>query len=153
MKRHTALIPLTHDHHHALAQARRLRLASQQSSEQRLAQAREFLIFFDRDTVEHFRDEEEVVFPLVVGEPEAETHLSRLMLEHLRIHALVGVLRASVERGNVEGPALEDLGILLTGHIRYEEKVLFPFIERAIPDVLLRDVHIRLDLSDASACG
>ena len=28
MKRHPALIPLSHDHHHALAAARRLRLAA-----------------------------------------------------------------------------------------------------------------------------
>ena len=142
MRRHAALIPLTHDHHHGLAQSRRLQLASELSAEERLVLAQEFLTFFDHDTLEHFRNEEEVVFPLVVGEPEAEEHLSQLMLEHLRIHAFVGALRAAVERKDVDAPALEELGTLLAGHIRYEEKVLFPFIERAVPDVLLRDISL-----------
>jgi hypothetical protein len=48
-KRHPNLIPLTHDHHHALAHARRLRVAAGGTREDRSEQAREFLYFFRTD--------------------------------------------------------------------------------------------------------
>lgn len=69
MRRHDALIPLTHDHHHALARARRLRLAAaSENGEEQRAAAEEFVEFFEGDSVLHFREEEEILFPLVIGE-------------------------------------------------------------------------------------
>ena len=61
MKRHDSLILLTHDHHHALAQVRALRLAATRGGEDRLRQSGEFLDFFETETRDHFREEEEVV--------------------------------------------------------------------------------------------
>jgi hypothetical protein len=64
MKRHPALIPLSHDHHHALVEARRLRRAA--DTPKSAAVARAFLRFFAGETVGHFRDEEELLFPRLV---------------------------------------------------------------------------------------
>ena len=128
MKRHERLIPLTHDHHHALAQARHLRMGAEAELDERIAALRRFVDFYESDALLHFREEEEMVFPLVVDRPEAEPGLTRLMMEHLRMHALVRVLR-----GQADCPAagtMNELATMLEGHIRFEEKTLFPLVER-----------------------
>ena len=101
MRRHDALIPLTHDHHHALARARRLRLAAASGNgEEQRAAAKEFVEFFEDDSLLHFREEEEILFPLVIDRSDAPIELlSRLLLEHVRMHRLVGRLRAEIEEG------------------------------------------------------
>lgn len=142
MKRHDSLISLTHDHHHALAHARRLELAAGGGPETRLAQARKFVDFFETETLAHFRQEEESLFPLVIYEEEARPFLSRTMLDHLRIHAFVLGLRSDIERGDVAGETLARLGKTLQHHIRLEEKVLFPMIERRVPSLLLQQFSL-----------
>lgn len=127
-KRHEALIPLTHDHHHALAQARRVIAASSEDTGARLAQAQEFLDFFFRETLQHFREEEEVVFPLLVN-TEAVALLGEILLDHVRIHSLVRTLSTEVENREARSETLRELGEKLQSHIRKEEDQLFPMIE------------------------
>jgi hemerythrin-like domain-containing protein len=155
MRRHDSLIPLTHDHHHALAQARRLRLAAGQGDEERLRQAREFVDFFESDTLRHFREEEELVFPFVVDEADVEPVLTRIMMEHLRIHAVVRALKWELERGAPGAASLSRLAMLLEEHIRLEEKTLFPLIQRIVPEVLLRTVTLshQATSADRAAAG
>lgn len=133
MKRHESLIPLTHDHHHALAQARRLRLAAGREDDERLRQAREFIEFFQTDTINHFREEEEVVFPLAIEDERATPLLAEVVVEHLRIHALVGRLAAEVEQGKVTTEAATDVAETLERHIRLEEGKVFPLLEEVVP--------------------
>ena len=70
MKRHPALVPLSHDHHHALVEARRLRRSAETEADPAAA-AETFASFFASVTVPHFREEEEELFPLVAGSEEA----------------------------------------------------------------------------------
>ena len=63
MKRHRALIPLSHDHHEALVAARRLRHGA--DAPEPIAAATAFLAFFAASAVPHFREEEELLFPRV----------------------------------------------------------------------------------------
>lgn len=142
MRRHDSLIPLTHDHHHALAQARRLRYAAESDDLRRGAQARTFIDFFDSETVSHFREEEEIIFPLVVDAPEALALLTQLLLEHVRLHALVQALRSEIDRGAPSAAAIRELATLLEQHIRTEEKGLFPLIERIVPPVRLDEIDV-----------
>lgn len=130
-RRHDRLIPLTHDHHHALKEAKGLAVASAGDATERSVAASAFVDFFERDTRAHFREEEEVVFPLVVDVPEMEAPLARVMMEHVRIHAMVERLRRELGEGAVTREALGHLGNVLQDHVRYEEKVLFPLIEAA----------------------
>lgn len=135
-KRHDSLIPLTHDHHHALAQARRLETAAGGQLTDRTEQARAFLEFFETDTIGHFREEEEIIFPLVIDVPEAKPLLNRLLLEHVRLHALVSRLRAEVAVEDASAEAMTLIARLLQGHIREEEKALFPLVESVAADPL-----------------
>jgi hypothetical protein len=133
VKRHPALVPLSHDHHHGLVQAKRLR-AGVHAGDARTA-ARSFLRFFAQETVEHFREEEELLFPLLADLEEAREPLVRVLLEHQRLHALAGRLAAQVEAGAPAAELMAELGELLEAHIRYEERQLFPLIERLLPDL------------------
>ena len=144
MKRHEALIPLTHDHHHALAQARRLHSAAEGTDGDRLTGSRDFLAFFDDDTIRHFREEEEVLFPLAVDSADARIILERAMWDHLQIHHLVAVLAAGVRKRIPTPDAMVRVASSLQSHIRYEEKVVFPMIESIVDDADLGSMDLGL---------
>lgn len=138
-RRHDALIPLTHDHHHALHNLRLLRRAAAGEAEERSSAARTFLEFFAAHSVDHFREEEESLFPLVIGEPDAPTDgIARVLNEHVVLHALVRDLRAEVEESNCSSTTMVELADLLKSHIRFEEDELFPAIERVAAAKLKR---------------
>jgi iron-sulfur cluster repair protein YtfE (RIC family) len=142
-KRHPALIPLTHDHHHALAQARRMRIAAgSQDEAELLERSREFFSFFQHETLIHFREEEEIVFPLVAGDERATPLLTEVLLQHLRLHHLVALLGAQIEEGRVSADAAGELADSLEGHIRLEENKVFPLLEQIIPEDRLRAVAL-----------
>lgn len=128
MKRASALIRLSRDHHEALVAAQRLLRANVKD----LAHAREvFLAFWDRAGGRHFRVEEEVLLPAFGrwGDPY-QPLVARTLCDHVAIRAHVRALRDGT------GLALEDLqalGAQLAAHVRMEERELFPLIERAIP--------------------
>jgi mannose-6-phosphate isomerase-like protein (cupin superfamily) len=130
MKRHPALVPLSHDHHHALAAAHRLRAAADGDGDPR-AVVSAFVDFFGAHTLAHFRAEEELIFPLVAEVDEARPLLVAILLDHQRLRALVPRLARTAEVG-----VMREVGELLEGHIRREERELFPLIERvAKPDL------------------
>lgn len=133
MKRHPALIPFSHDHHHALVQARRLKKAASGSEDERRAAAAAFVEFFRSDSVRHFREEEELLFPLLDPPPPL---VERLLVEHVRLHSLVG----RMERGETNPATLKVAGELLEAHVRAEERELFPLLQESVPeDELARD--------------
>ena len=130
--RHPSLIPLSHDHQHALAQALALRRAAGADPEGRREAARGFLALYGAETVVHFREEEEQVLPLLVGPDGALPAVAeRVLREHVRLHALAGRLAAELARGEVAPEALRDAGDLLHDHVRLEEREVFPLVERA----------------------
>jgi quercetin dioxygenase-like cupin family protein len=129
------LTPFSHDHHHGLVQARRLRLAAARQTADRREAAADFLTFFARDTRLHFREEEERLFPLLVGADDPGTELlTQALLEHQLLHALVHALERELGRGNAPATEMRQLARALERHIRFEERTLFPFIEDLITD-------------------
>jgi quercetin dioxygenase-like cupin family protein len=120
VRRDPALVPLSHDHHHALVAARRLRTSGDADA---------FLRFFETESVRHFRDEEERLFPLVAGSEEARPAVVRALLEHQRLHALAARLRDGE-------PVAADAADALEAHVRFEERELFPLLERLLAERL-----------------
>jgi quercetin dioxygenase-like cupin family protein/hemerythrin-like domain-containing protein len=149
MKRHRALVSLSHDHHHALVQARRLRQAADGPEPE--AAADDFLRFFAAESVRHFREEEELLFPLVVDLPEAREPLVRTLIEHQRLHALVAELEVRLARGEGVGDLMREVGRLQEAHIRHEEREFFPLIERLLGDTGL--AALRLPEAGPGATG
>lgn len=141
-RRHDGLLPLTHDHHHALRHARLLRAAADGSDAERLVAVRSFVDFFETESVQHFREEEEQIFPLVAEHPEAPwSAIERVLREHVTMHAGVRRLKRSLDEGSVSGDAMRSVADVLKAHVRFEEDELFPAIER-LADEDLRGVSL-----------
>ncbi len=149
-RRHDSLIPLTHDHHHALAQMRNLRMAAGGEAKDVLQQSKEFLAFFREDTLNHFREEEEIVFPLAIGDQRASKLVSRAVTEHIQIHALVAQLAIEVGEGRVRGSTALGLAEALEAHIRFEEREIFPLLEEVVSDAQLRRMALTPRNRDAA---
>lgn len=142
MKRHQALVPLSHDHHHALVEARRLRRASDAAEDERREAVAAFLRFYSMETLRHFREEEERLFPALVGHDGAGGLLVQALLEHQRIHALVGRLEQDMVAGTANGSSMRELAELLEAHVRLEERRLFPLIQEVVQDETLSGLEL-----------
>jgi iron-sulfur cluster repair protein YtfE (RIC family) len=95
VRRHAALVLLSNEHHHELVHARRLRRAAGAGPEQRLAVASAYIDAFFTETVEHFRREEEILFPLYRRYAGSTPVLERILREHMELQGLVRALRAA----------------------------------------------------------
>ena len=135
-KRHPSLIPLSHDHHHALALAIRCRKQAlgqlnPGNPKAMKAFAEEVKKFFLQNLDPHFEAEEKVLFPLIKlhSNDDGEPLITALLSDHERIRKTVTALEKESELSKT----LFDLGDLLDRHIRQEERVLFPIFEQAVP--------------------
>lgn len=128
MKRHEALQSLSRDHHRALFVAQRMRRA-----EDARAAAAEFEEFFKGHGQRHFQIEEQVLLPLWarLGAVDRQA-AARLADEHLSIRTRALELAESPDL-----EAVHDLGVELDAHVRFEERQLFPAIERDLDDEAL----------------
>ncbi len=127
MKRSEALAPLSREHHVALELALRLRRAGADD----VAGARTaFLEFVAGDGEAHFRAEEDILLPAVAGVlPADDPDVARVLEEHAEIRRRADGL---AHDGDPPAADLVALGNLLNGHVRHEERVLFPRIEAAL---------------------
>jgi iron-sulfur cluster repair protein YtfE (RIC family) len=141
-KRHASLIPLTHDHHHTLAQARRLKEAHAENPATVRRAADDFVNFYLGRARHHFREEEELFFAPLVDDEVVGPLIARAVADHLRLHAQVRVLRRQLSVGDITSALLQDIAALLEAHVRFEEQELFPLIEAGIPEDELMDLAI-----------
>lgn len=132
MKRDPALIGLSHDHHHALSRARKMRRAASADSPRALVEARVFLAFLEAETARHFEQEEHFVFPLLGS---AHPDVQRALDDH---RTLVAALGAETESGVVSPERLVELASALEVHIRFERELFEEVQRRTGPSVLER---------------
>ena len=120
MRRSERLIELSREHHDALSLARRLRNAGDSPAElTALAQ----VVMHEAVTLErHFAEEERSFVVARDGCAEARL-LAQLEDEHRQLRDLLAGVRA-------ERNVLMRLGLLLEAHVRFEERELFPALER-----------------------
>lgn len=128
MKRSEALRTLSHQHHQGLFAALQLKRADRETA----ADARQtFIDFFEREGARHFRIEEELLLPAFARHAGCdEPAIVRVLTEHVELRRRGQDLEAEADPD--EG-ALRELGERLERHIRFEERVLFPMIEEALP--------------------
>ncbi len=119
MKRHDRLVDLSREHHAALSLARRLRMApaSPGAATEAVAAVEKLRI----DLEFHF-DEEEVRLLPVLWRCGRSDLAERLCAEHVELRSLLAQA--------VQGRALDCLGRLLESHVRFEEREMFPFLEK-----------------------
>jgi hemerythrin-like domain-containing protein len=137
-KRHPSLIPLSHDHHHGLVLAFRLREGlppNRKPADNPQEQAEDAVRFFRDNLVAHFRAEEEALFPSIrTCVPYAVTMLDTLTAEHSEMHAQVANLAQALSDEVSLQAKLKAFGDLLERHIRREERELFPLYQANIPE-------------------
>jgi hemerythrin-like domain-containing protein len=152
MKRAPELRDLSDHHHQGLVQARQLRRAANGEEANPLKEtSKAFLKFWQEGTTAHFREEEEVLLPVltryggeIVGGPVVE-----MLGQHARIRGLVMGLSDEVRSGVVRPETLRDIGELLETHIRLEERQVFPLIEETLSEEALQEVASRLKVKEA----
>jgi hemerythrin-like domain-containing protein len=154
MKRAPELRDLSDHHHRGLVQARRLRRAAtgdEANMPEETAEA--FLEFWQEGTTTHFREEEEVLLPVLARYREdvlSREPVVEMLLQHARIRGLVMGLSDEVKGGSVRLETLGSIGELLETHIRLEEREVFSTIEEALPEEALREVADRLEAQKSS---
>jgi hemerythrin-like domain-containing protein len=151
LRRHSALIPLSHDHHAELVQARRLRLASGSDvAEARVAAAEQYVAAFFTETTSHFRVEEEKLFPLLSRGVGSSPLLGQVLSEHQELRGLASALREEAARGDVGSETMLRIADLLESNVRREERELFPLIEETVSDAVLRALDLPSSVTAAS---
>lgn len=147
MKRHPALREFSDDHHQGLVNARRLKKAGgTRGGAGSSDAARSFLEFWHAETAPHFRKEEEVLLPVLArhgGDLEAEP-VALMLAQHASIRGFAMQLGDELDRKEVREETLRALGEQLEAHIRLEERVVFPMIERFLSEDALKEVALRL---------
>lgn len=128
MKRSEALTPLSHQHHHGLFVAMKLKRAAPETA----ADARAaFLDVFEREGARHFRIDEELLLPGFARYGDFdEPAIVRVLTEHVDLRRRGQDLATAPEANPADLP---ELGERLENHIRHEERVLFPMIEGTLP--------------------
>jgi hemerythrin-like domain-containing protein len=154
MRRSAALASLSRDHHEALVLAQKLRRATPAT----VTTSREsFLAYWQAHGQNHFRLEEEILFPAYAahGDPH-HALIARALCDHVAIRHHAQALAGAAEptlAGAVEPTldALHELGHQLAAHVRLEERRVFPLIEQAMPSDELAVLARALSPSTPSA--
>jgi hypothetical protein len=122
MKRHKALQSLSQEHHHGLLLAQLIKAGSPEykglartTTDKKLYT----INFFKENLIPHFKKEEEILFPLAKKKnPIIENLIDKLIEQHKEIYLLIDKLKISSQPEY----ELDELGKLLEGHIRKEER-------------------------------
>lgn len=122
IKRDQNLVILSHEHHHGLVFCTRLNKAHQTD----IKTLQRFLDdFWLNDLVPHFKNEEKWFLAEMADNEIKEQFIA----EHQQIRELVNRIQNSTQ------PVIElaaELAQVLNNHIRFEERILFPYLEKTI---------------------
>jgi iron-sulfur cluster repair protein YtfE (RIC family) len=134
MKRHKSLIALSQDHHRGLLLSMLIkRDAPDYNGFPNDTDGKiEYTInAWESELKQHFRNEEEILFPFVSGRDESlDIMINEILIEHKEIENRVKQLKNAKEPEEI----LYDLGDLLEHHIRREERELFELIQHVFSD-------------------
>jgi hemerythrin-like domain-containing protein len=124
MLRDPNLIPLSHEHQHALA----LCVLIDRSTADAETQTRMIVDQYDAEMKSHFEIEERVLFPAAASLPETRELAEELASEHRRLESMVEALRREHDQTTIG-----EFTALLRRHVRKEEGILFEQLQRLLP--------------------
>lgn len=130
LKRHKALQPLSREHHHGLLLSWKLRTGFKKNiAIKRMKTYVDW--FYEHHLTPHFEIEETHIFTILDEENEL---VKRALAEHRRLKRLF----------NDDTNITKALGLIeeeLEKHIRFEERVLFPEIQKAATEKQLKHIE------------
>ncbi len=131
LKRHKALQPLSREHHHGLLLSWKIRNGFNKNIEvERIKKYADW--FFNNHLIPHFDLEEAHIFPLLDADNEL---VKRALAEHRRLKRLF----------TIENEVEKSLSIIeeeLEQHIRFEERILFPEIQKFASEADLQMIEL-----------
>src|SRR3954447_3324925 len=133
MLRDKNLIPLSHQHHHALALCVRIDRAIQAGEVDLVAFQNEIRLSFDQEIQYHFAAEEKELFPIAMQFPELQSLVQELLAEHATLRAYF----SQAKSGEMNEAALKNSADLLSSHIRKEERQLFEALQQRLDGATL----------------
>lgn len=144
MLRHPSLIPLSHQHQHALALCVQIErgLRPGASPGQTAKLARKAADLFELELRNHFDVEERILFPAIRERLGAVPLVDELIAEHRRLEALIA--RAP--------ETLAEFGSTLSAHIRKEERDLFEDIQKRLPAETLEQLGKKIGAEVVRVC-
>lgn len=138
-KRHKALQPLSREHHHGLLLSWKLRSGFRKNIEvERMKTYVDW--FYNAHLIPHFEMEETHIFPVLGNEHEL---VKRALSEHRRLHRLFKTTHNEKSLHYIEEE--------LEGHIRFEERILFPEIQKVATETKMAEIekiHHQADFKD-----
>jgi hemerythrin-like domain-containing protein len=159
MKRHESLHALSQHHHFALLESLFIRRAAQESDLTREASlkkvAEKFVEFWDQKGRLHFREEEEILIPAYALHVPVENDqdVMRMLADHATIRAKIGRLVSLLSSNKAFDADLIELGEILQNHVRLEENIIFPRMEKTLSDEELQKVgHLLTWLHPKDSC-
>jgi len=137
MKRGEELKPLSWDHHHGLVFAFRLKRGIQKGATNGVMA--DYVLHAWNGTLQHHfeKEEEFLVEPLKKYAENGKELITRLKKEHAFFHKLIETIG---QRGKNLPSLIQDFAVALEAHIRFEERDLFPAVEKSIPPKLLQKI-------------
>lgn len=145
MLRDPSLIPLSRQHHNALALCVLLRrsLAADSSEESVARAARRIVDRYEIELANHFEIEEQVLFPLCGDHPL----VTQLIAEHRAIERMVEQARSAPSAA-----VIEEFCELLPAHVRREESQLFEEAQRSLERDVLDRAGAEIDRRAVRVC-
>jgi hemerythrin-like domain-containing protein len=126
MKRNPILQPLSREHHTALTLAKACERAAHTGDEVLVDKACQRVIHaFLNELEPHFQFEELSLLPLLHS-PATQQLVGRTLADHQQLRGLLDALRRN------DAGALDSFGKCLSAHVRFEERELFPALERLL---------------------
>lgn len=143
--RSKALLPLSREHHFDLLLAWKIR----QGLSQHIALSRiaDYIRYLDEGLIRaHFSDEEQLLFDLL---PLGDALCQRARDEHTQIREIIMEI---CEGHSQDERLLYRFSDLIEAHVRYEERELFPYLEKKLPAQKLKEVEAVIGRSHDVFC-
>ena len=121
MKRHESIVPISREHHTGLLCSWKINQGLQKQADP--ARMQRYVDYFMQQHLQpHFADEEKILFRTI-----KHPWCDRAIAEHAQLQQL-----ASSIAENASTDMLAAFADLLQQHIRFEERELFPFLEKEL---------------------
>jgi hemerythrin-like domain-containing protein len=129
MLRDRNLIPLSHQHQHALALCVQIDRTMQAVTADMDALQAQIGTMFNLEIRRHFAAEEQALFPEAQNFPELQPLIRELLAEHTALRDYF----SRAQGRQLHADELRDFARLLSNHIRKEERQLFEGCQRLFP--------------------
>lgn len=141
MKRNINLIELSRDHHHGLLLGWKIKEGFKRAVD--IQELVKYVKYFAEEALlPHFEEEENLLLRFLADD---DNYRNRLIQEHSEIRDLISALQDK----DIDVKArLQNLADKVEAHIRFEEREMFPYIEKTLSEAdleklgkLISDVH------------